>query len=78
MVTNDQDDEPEGLSTLIIQLGPVLTGHEVGTVITALLYVIADCAVQGEVPKAELLAGVHESLNKLYDEGNSNGRSPYH
>lgn len=78
MVTSEQDDEPEGLSTLIVQLGPVLTGHEVGTVITALLYVIADCAVQGDVPKAELLAGVHESLNQLYDEGSNDGRSSYH
>lgn len=79
MVTDDHDDdEPEGLGTLIIDIGAACTGYEVGTVMTALLYFLVDCAAQGDVPKHEFLAQAYESLDNLFEnKENDNGRSTY-
>ncbi len=68
------DDEPEGLGALTILLGQACSGYEMGTVVTALLYLLADCAAQSNVPKHEFLAQAYESLSNLYDDmENSNG-----
>jgi hypothetical protein len=78
MVIDEHDDEPEGLSALVIELGTVCSGYEMGTVVTALLYLLADCAAQSDVPKHEFLAQAYESLDNLYDDmENDNGSSTY-
>ena len=64
----EEYDEPEGLSALVIELGTICSGYEMGTVVTALLYVMADCAAQSNVPKHEFLAQTYESLSNLYDD----------
>lgn len=61
-------DEPEGLGALTIMLGQTCAGYEMSTVVTALLYLLADCAVQSNVPKAEFLAQAYESLSNVYDD----------
>lgn len=68
-------DEPEGLGALTIMLGQTCSGYDMSTVMTSLLYVMTDCAVQGNIPKHEFLAQAYESLSNFYDmmEG-TNGR----
>lgn len=74
----EEYDEPEGLSALVIELGTICSGYEMGTVVTALLYVMADCAAQSNVPKHEFLAQTYESLSNLYDDmENEDGRSTH-
>lgn len=69
-----EDDEPEGLGILTVLLGQTCAGYEMGTVVTSLLYLLADCAAQSNVPKHEFLAQAYESLSNLYDDmENSNG-----
>jgi hypothetical protein len=78
MVIDEHDDEPEGLGALVVELGTVCSGYEMGTVVTALLYLLADCAAQSDVPKHEFLAQAYESLDNLYDDmENDNGSSTY-
>lgn len=74
----EEDEAAEAVAELVTRLGPVCSGYEVGTVITAILHVMADCAVQGNIPKHEFLADVHEALAILLDkEENDNGSSAY-
>ena len=68
------DDEPEGLGALTVMLGQTCSGYEMGTVVTALLYLLADCGAQSGVPKHEFLAQVFESLSNIYaDMENTDG-----
>lgn len=67
-------DTSEGLGALTVMLGQTCSGYEMGTVVTALLYLLADCAVQGNIPKHEFLAQVFESLSNIYtDMENTDG-----
>ena len=72
------DDEAEGFGALTIMMGQVCSGYEMGTVVTTLLYLLADCAAQSGVPKHEFLAQAYESLSNLYDSmEDNNGRSTH-
>lgn len=61
----------DDLDTLTITLGQACSGYEMGEVVTTLLYLLSDCAVQSGVPKHEFLAQAYESLSNFYDEINS-------
>jgi hypothetical protein len=65
-------DEPEGLGALTIMLGQTCSGYEMGTVVTSMIYILTDCAIQGGIPKHEFLAQAYESMSNIYDmmEGN--------
>lgn len=70
-----EGDEPEGFGTLTVLLGQTCSGYEMATVVTSLLYLLADCGAQSNVPKHEFLAQAYESLSNLYDNmeiGNGN------
>ena len=76
MMTDSDDD----LENLTEELGGAYTGYELGTVLTALTYMVADACVQSELDEGMFLTHFNkhlmEAINELKDH--DNGNSTHH
>lgn len=71
-------DDDDGTGALTMMVGQLCNGYTASTVMCAMMYIMADCAVQSHVPKAEFLARVYEDLGNYYDDmGGNDGRSTH-
>ncbi len=69
----------EDFNDLMEAVGEAGCGHQLGTVIEVLVYLLADCGRQTEMSQQAFTADVYKNLNEIYSEmENTNGDSTHH
>lgn len=72
-----EGDTPEGLGALTIMLGQTCSGYNMGTVVSALMYLLADCAKQADVPTDQFVAEAYVALLDACNQEVEDGSSSY-
>ncbi len=69
----------EDFDNLVEAIGEASCGHELGTVIAVLVFLLADCGRQTDMSQQAFTADVYQNLNETYSEMETdNGSSTHH
>ncbi len=70
--------EDKEFDDLLEAIGEAGCGHQLGTVIEVLVFLLADCGRQTEMSQQAFTADVYKNLNEIYSKTeNNNGNSTH-